>query len=311
MSELNLNILNEMADKNPLELVSRAEAKYREIISSLAGKIIENDKIRIVLLAGPSGSGKTTSANLLCDALKALGRESMVVSLDDFYRDHSDKSYPRLENGERDFESFDALDVPELQNMLMRVARGEKFTVPKYDFTSGKRKEGKTHAPILNGTLIIEGLHALNPRVFSLLPQNRLFKIFISVSTNINNENGRILSGRKIRFVRRLVRDSIYRNADARRTLSLWKNVLLGEDTYLYPFRDNADVSFDTFHEFELSIMRPFVLKLISEELASIDSYAKTVRDALSAVNAIDLSLLPESSLIREFVPGGIYEKFF
>ena len=143
------------------------------------------------------------------------------------------------------------------------------------------------------------------------MPKERLLKIFISVSTNINNEGGRILSGRKIRFVRRLVRDSIYRNADAARTLALWKNVLLGEDTYLYPFKDNADVFFDTFHDFELSVMRPFVLKLISSELANSDSYAKTVRDALLGVVPIDLNLLPDTSLIREFVPGGIYENIY
>ena len=311
MSELNLNFLNDEAKKNPEELILRAEDKYTRIIKTLAKRILENEKIRIVLLAGPSGSGKTTSANLLRDELLANGRESIVISLDDFYREHSDEGYPRLENGEMDFEAFDALDVPLLQNMLLKVSLGEGFEIPKYDFKTGKRKEGKSHAPMPNGTVIIEGLHALNPRVFSLLPKERLLKIFISVSTNINNEGGRILSGRKIRFVRRLVRDSIYRNADATRTLALWKNVLLGEDTYLYPFKDNADVFFDTFHEFELSVMRPFVLKLISSELANSDAYAKTVKDALSSVVPIDLNLLPDTSLIREFVPGGIYENIY
>ena len=108
-----------------------------------------------------------------------------------------------------------------------------------------------------------------------------------------------------------MVRDSIYRNADARRTLSMWKNVLRGEDIYLYPHRDNADISFNTFHSFELGIMRPFVLKLISDGLAQEDVYAKTVKDALSEVFPIDISYLPDNSLIREFVPGGIYENLY
>ncbi len=311
MSELNLKVLNERARNAPNELISDAENGYHAIISDVAQRILNNSEIRIVLLAGPSGSGKTTSANLICDALKSRGRESMVISLDDFYRNHSDADYPRLSNGALDFESLDALDIPVLQNMLMRVASGEEFTVPKYDFKIGKRREGKKHLPMPNGVVIIEGLHALNPRVFSLLPKERLLKIFISVSTNINNNSERILSGRKIRFVRRMVRDSIYRNADARRTLSMWKNVLHGEDVYLYPHRDNADISFNTFHEFELGVMRPFVLKLISEELANDDAYAKTVRDALFAVAPIDLSSVPETSLIREFVPGGIYERLY
>ena len=311
MSELNLKFLNEKSEIYASELILNAETKYRAKIRELAERILNQTKIRIVLLAGPSGSGKTTSASLICDELKSCGRESMVISLDDFYRCHRDESYPRLENGELDYESLDALDIPLLQNMLMKVASGEEFTVPKYDFKTGTRRESKKHAPMPFGVVIIEGLHAINPRISSLLPKERLLKIFISVSTNINNNGERILSGRKIRFVRRMVRDSIYRNADAKRTLSMWENVLRGEDIYLYPHRDNADVSFDTFHEFELGIMRPFVLNLISEELARENSYAKTVRDALLSVHPIDISLLPESSLIREFVPGGIYESLY
>lgn len=311
MSELNLNFLNERAEKYPTELIAEAEKNYHSIISEIADRISGDKKVRIVLLAGPSGSGKTTSANLICDALKSRGRESMVISLDDFYREPQDPLYPKLPNGERDFESLDALNITELQDMLLKVAVGEEFLIPKYDFKAGKRREGKKHSPMPDGVVIIEGLHALNPRVFSLLPKERLFKIFISVSTNINNNGERILSGRKIRFVRRMVRDSIYRNADASRTLSMWKNVLKGEDMYLYPHRDNADISFNTFHAFELGIMRPFVKKLISAELANEDAYAKTVRDALLSVFPIDLNLVPENSLIREFVPGGIYESLY
>ncbi len=311
MSELNLKLLNERAETAPEKLVAEAENNYHAKISDVAEKILNDSEIRIILLAGPSGSGKTTSANLISDALKSSGRESMVISLDDFYREPNDPLYPKLPGGERDFESLDALDVPMLQDMLMKVAVGEEFCVPKYDFKQAKRKAGKKHSPMPDGVVIIEGLHALNPRVFSLLPKERLFKIFISVSTNINDGEERILSGRKIRFVRRMVRDSIYRSADARRTLSMWKNVLLGEDTYLYPHRDNADVSFNTFHAFELGAMRSFVLNLISEDLAQEDAYAKTVRDALLAVFPIDLNLVPDSSLIREFVPGGIYENLY
>ena len=311
MSELNLSDLNERAKASASALIESAEVQYHSIIKKVAEETERNSKIRIILLAGPSGSGKTTSANLICDAIKSRGRESMVISLDDFYRNSTDPEYPRLENGERDFESLDALDVPMLRNMLMKISLGEKFTIPKYDFKIGKRSSVRSHKPMPEGVVIIEGLHALNPRVFSLLPKERLYKIFVSVSTNINNAGERILSGRKIRFVRRMVRDNIYRNADARRTLSMWENVLRGEDIYLYPNRDNADVSFNTFHEFELGVMRPFVEKLISPELALENEYAKIVREALLAVFPIKLSLVPGNSLIREFVPGGIYEELY
>ena len=311
MSELSLKDLNERTKLDTPGLIACAEEHYHEIIKRVALETDKNPAIRIILLAGPSGSGKTTSANLISDAIKASGRESMVISLDDFYRDSFDPEYPRLESGERDFESLDALNVPDLQKMLMRVSLGEDFVIPKYDFKLGKRVEERRHSPMPDGVVIIEGLHALNPRVFSLLPKERLYRIFISVSTNINDGDERILSGRKIRFTRRMVRDSIYRNADARRTLSMWKSVLRGEDIYLYPHRDNADISFNTFHEFELGVMRTFVEKLISEELAGESDYANTVRAAILTVEPINLSLVPETSLIREFVPGGIYEELY
>lgn len=311
MSELNLKDLNERIKNSVSELISESENRYRALIDSVAEKTKLCHDIRIILLAGPSGSGKTTSANLISDAIKAGGRPSMVISLDDFYRDATDKEYPRLENGERDFEALDALNIPDLQKMLLAVSKGESFVIPKYDFKVGGRTEERRHEPMPDGVVIIEGLHALNPRVFSLLPKERLYKIFISVSTNINDNGKRILSGRKIRFVRRMVRDSIYRNADAERTLSMWMNVLRGEDVYLYPHRDCADLSFNTFHDFELGVMRPFVENLISVKLAEKNAYAKTVRDGLNSVLPIPADLIPESSLIKEFVPGGIYEDLY
>ena len=114
-----------------------------------------------------------------------------------------------------------------------------------------------------------------------------------------------------MRFIRRMVRDNLYRAASAERTLSMWENVLCGEDKYLYPFRNNADVCFDTFHEFELAVMRPFALNLISDELAEKNAYAKTVKRALLASVCANEEIVPNDSLIREFIPGGIYEALY
>lgn len=311
MSSVNLNELNFKIETDPISFIHSSEELYREKIKTIKETLDKERAVRIVLLAGPSGSGKTTTANLISDAIKESGRESLVLSLDDFYRDSTDKDYPRLENGERDFESPYALDLKTLTETLKSIANGEEFYMPKYDFKIGKRSALKKHSSTKDGVVIIEGLHALNPLIFSLLPERRVFKIFISVSTNINNDGKRILSGRKIRFVRRLVRDSIYRNADANVTLSMWFSVLKGEDEYLYPNRIYADVSFDTFHEFELGIMRPFVEKLISPALAKENEYAAAVFSALTAVKELPIEYLPDNSLIREFVPGGIYEMIY
>ena len=311
MAEFRIEILNTMAKEAPSELIKKSEDAYHNFIENIAKTIARDKKIDIILLAGPSGSGKTTSANLISDAIEKNGRHSSVVSLDDFYRNNDDPDYPKTEMGDADFESPAALDIPELVKTLKAVASGKCFYLPKFDFKRKSRTKMEKQSPIGGGVIIIEGLHALNPEIFTHLPKEKLLKIFISVSTNITKNGEVILSGRKIRFIRRLTRDSLYRGTDAESTLSMWKNVLLGEDKYLYPNRKYADVSFDTFHPFELGAMRAFAEKLITDDLASKDDYARTVKNALHEAEPIKEELIPQNSLIREFIPGGIYENLY
>ena len=311
MPGINLDYINRLALEDTLELVRKSEEKYHACVSDIAGKVCLDKNIKIVLLSGPSGSGKTTTANLLCDQIKLHGEECIVVSLDDFYRSFDDSEYPKAPDGSLDCESPFALDLSLLSNTLKNISEGKDFVLPRYDFKTSRKVAERTHTAMPHGCVIIEGLHAINPLVFSSIPQERALKIFISVSTNVNESGKRILSGRKIRFIRRMVRDSLYRNADAERTLKMWKNVLIGEDEYLYPNRKNADISFDTFHMFELSVMRGFVERLISEELAEAEPYAKAVLSAARKVFPIDPQLVPDDSLIREFIPGGKYELLY
>ena len=311
MAEIRIKDINVMAKCDPHALIRSSEIRYRSFVGDIATRVAQNDKIRIILLAGPSGSGKTTTANLLADAIRKKGLSSFVISLDDFYRNSDDPEYPRLPDGDRDYEAVEALNLPALEETLIAISEGRSFFIPKYDFKKGCRVDLKSHRKILHGCVIIEGLHALNPKVFEHLPKEKILKIFISVSTNINDGAERILSGRKLRFVRRMVRDSIYRGADAEHTLDMWTNVLAGEDKNLYPFRSFADVDFNTFHDFEPCVMRGYAEKLISEKLAEESEYAKTVLTALKLAEPIDESLVPEDSLIREFITGGIYEEFY
>lgn len=311
MAEMNLEYINRMAKSSPEELVKSSEEHYHALVDEVALKIFSDKKIRILLLAGPSGSGKTTTANLICDRIKAYGEPCIVVSLDDFYRSFEDPEYPRLEDGTLDCESVEALDLPQLKKTLLAIAESREFDLPRYDFKKSCRAEMRKHGAMPNGCVIIEGLHAISPLVFSALPAESTFKLFISVSTNINDNGERIISGRKIRFIRRMVRDSLYRNATAERTLEMWKNVLAGEDKYLYPNRKYADMSFDTFHPFELSAMRRLAKARISDDLAEREPYIKTVISAINRVYPIDIALIPENSLIREFIPGGKYESLY
>ncbi len=311
MPEINLEEINRQAKLDPQRLIAESEEGYHNFVDGVARRAVEDKNVRILLLSGPSGSGKTTTANLICDRIKSHGEGCIVVSLDDFYRSFDDPEYPRLADGSLNYEAAEALDLPLLRETLLAIAETREFVLPKYDFKVSRRVEERRHTPMKDSCVIIEGLHAINPLVFSPLPKESVLKLFISVSTNVNEGGERILSGRKIRFMRRMVRDSIYRNADAEKTLDMWKNVLVGEDKYLYPNRIYADVNFNTFHPFELSVMKKFVEALISRELAEKDSYASTVLSAARRIYPIDISLVPDNSLIREFIPGGKYEALY
>ena len=310
MANIELKTLNDAA-KNPRLLIREAEASYHNRIAEIADAIVKRKNVRAVLLAGPSGSGKTTTANLLADAIKARGEDSSVISLDDFYRDATDTQYPRTKCGERDFECPEALNLLDLQTTLYNITTEKPFMVPKYDFKVGGRSEEKMHPAAHDSCIIIEGLHALNPKISEHLPNDRIMKIFVSVSTNIVDGGERILSGRKLRFARRLVRDSIYRASDAKRTLSMWENVLDGENKFLYPYKASADVAFDTFHGFEPGILRSKALQLLTASEVKDNEYAKIVRNALEAVIPINDELVPKNSLLREFIAGGIYHNIY
>lgn len=311
MAEITLTELNDMAKRDVEKMIKDAENEYETKVLRVANRITEDENIKLILLAGPSGSGKTTTANLIRDAIIAKGEDATVISLDDFYRDHDDPEYPRLQNGEQDYECPESLNLLRLSDTLKRIVDDEEFEIPKYDFKLGKCISTKKHPPLGHGCVIIEGLHALNPKISDALPKEKILKVFVSVSTNVNHNSKRILSGRKLRFIRRLVRDHIYRGATVERTLAMWVGVLAAEDIYLYPYKTTADIAFNTFHTFELGVMKPFAEKLIPMSLAARDDYLEIVLNAVSLAEAIDYHKIPRSSLIREFVPGGIYEELY
>ena len=310
MAEIMLEKINRAVREDFSALVLREEDKYHARVKEVAERI-ERDDVRVLLLAGPSGSGKTTTANLIADAVKARGEECMVVSLDDFYRNADDPDYPLLSNGSRDYECPEALRLDEVRAVIANISHGEYFEIPKYNFKIGARSYVKKYDAKAHSCVIIEGLHALNSKIYEGLDMKGVLRLFVSVSTNINCEGERLISGRKARFVRRMVRDSIYRNADAERTLDMWQNVLSAEDIYLYPYKASADMAFDTFHLFELSVMKPYVEQLISPELAERNVYAATVLRAMKRIVAAKEERVPADSLIREFLPGGKYEHLY
>lgn len=311
MADRSLEELNRALREDARAVICAEDARYRDFVSDVARRVTESGKIRILLLAGPSGSGKTTTANMIADAVRALGHESHVVSLDNFYREAQDPLYPKKPDGTRDYESCDALDLPLACRTLRRAARGEAFDVPHYDFKSGCYfpKPYHFHATE-DGLLVVEGLHALNPALTQAIAHDRCIKLFISVSTNLTYAGERVLSGRKLRFARRLVRDFLYRGASADLTLSMWPGVLHGEDTYLYPYRGVADIHMDTFHAYEVGLMAPFALRVLAEATDK-DAFVRTVCEAMRLSYPVEEAIVPRDALMREFIPGGKYEHLY
>ena len=312
MSEIDFKEINKAVNDDPEGYIRGAETEYMTSLGS-AADALEASGARIVLLAGPSSSGKTTTANILRDHLADRGHETAVVSMDNFYRDKDDPAYPQNEDGGLDYEAVSALHTDKIHDCIATLLKGGAVKIPKYIFGEGMAL--KDAIPIslpAGGFVIMEGLHALNPIITDGLDRSQIIKIFISVSTNINDGERRILSGRKIRFVRRMTRDSLYRGTDAASTLARWHSVLEGEDKYLYPFKNNADLSIDTFHRYEIGVMKPFAMRALEASREALGGeYIDIIRNALSKFDEVDLSSVPDTSLIREFVPGGKYESLY
>lgn len=305
-----LSNINSLALNNPNELIVRAEQSYYNEIDSIFNKIINNNNCKIVLLAGPSGSGKTTSAHILKTKLDAAGKNAKVVSLDHFFL--SAEKMPKQDNGDPDFESVYSLDVPLIHKCLNELITIGITTIPVFSFKTKSREEVGHIVDITDGgILIVEGLHALNPVLTDKLNSKNLFKIYISVNCTVVDDNGnRLLSSRQMRLIRRMSRDYIYRNTTAVNTLKLWTSVVKGEEKYLYPFKEKADVLLKTYHCYEPCIFKNIILNLLCDLPVTADNYnyIMAAKNSLEKFVSIDADLVPNSSLIREFIPGGDFE---
>lgn len=304
-----LSSINFSAKNDPLGFITCSEERYHNEIKSLAEKILNNEKYKIVLLAGPSGSGKTTTAHILKEYLFNIGLSAQVVSLDNFYLT-TDKM-PRLSNGQPDFETVYSLDIAEIYRCFSQIISVGKTDMPIFNF-SKKSREEKLHTIDVSkgGIIIVEGLHALNPILYEKLPSDSLLKVYISVNDYVTHNSKKLLSSRKMRLARRLSRDYIYRNTTPMQTLKLWTSVVEGEEKYLYCFKDTADLVIKTFHMYEPCVFRDVVYTLLKDlpETAENYNYAIELREALLRFEAISVQLVPENSLLREFISGGRFE---
>lgn len=232
--------------------VRHCEFEYESRVYAAAKEIIEENR-HIIMLTGPSASGKTTTAHKLKDKLQGMGKKARVISLDNFFKNGQD--YPRLENGEKDYENVTAIELPLFEKCIKELLENGRAKFPEYDFTQEKRVEEAIDIEIDNGFIIVEGIHALNPLLLDLLPKEETFAIYAGLREEYSFRGQRILPTRDIRMLRRMIRDHKYRGHTPQKTISMWQSVCDGEDKYIKIFKPNADLLLDTSFSYEILIM--------------------------------------------------------
>ena len=299
-----IEYINELARDNPQALVARAELRYRNIVNNIAERALDEPGRKIVMLSGPSSSGKTTTARRLADTFTSLGMDTHVISLDDFYLNR--EQIPGYAEGNPDYETVEALDLPYLSQTLQSLMSGAETDMPSFDFTVGRRSDKYNKLTLdKNDAVIVEGLHALNPIIASGLDTHRVMKIYINVSSRIYDNKGKIiLNRRNIRFVRRMIRDYNFRASSVNNTFQLWDNVLRGEELYLFPYKDFADFRINSIHLCEPCLFRDTAIELL--ESAELDdefqSDARRLINSLKKFQSLSSELVPKDSLLREFI---------
>lgn len=291
------------------ELVKIGEALHEKEFSALADTVVDahHKGVQLVLISGPSSSGKTTFSKRLMIQLKVLGLKPVTISIDDYFvpRDRT----PLDEQGRKDYESIRAVDVDQFNSDVNGLLRGEEVSVPTYDFISGSRKEGQTLQLGERSILIVEGIHALNPLLSQDIAPQRIYRIYASALTSISMDNLSRIGTTDNRLLRRMVRDSKYRNRSALETLQQWGAVRRGEERNIFPYQDNADYMFNTALFFELAILKRHALPLLHSVPDTTPEYSEARRliDMLDYISSIEESELPPTSILREFVGGGSF----
>lgn len=304
-----LNIANSKGQMP--DVINISEAYQEKIIANAAEEITNRHKdgVRIVLISGPSSSGKTTfrkrlEVQLAVNCIKPIG-----LSLDDYFVDRSHT--PRDEKGDYDFESLYAIDIEQFNNHLNALLRGETVSIPTFNFTTGQQEmKGNFLKMEKDSILVIEGIHGLNPMLTAHIPNENKFLIYVSALTMISLDNHNWISTTDNRLIRRIVRDYRYRNYSAIDTISRWPSVRTGEEKWIFPYQENADVMFNSAMLYELAALRRYAEPILRQVPKDTEEYAEAYRllRFLSYFNYISDNELPPTSLLREFMGGSSFK---
>ena len=290
------------------ELINVAEALQEKKIVRIADEILLHRNLKLILIAGPSSSGKTTFSKRLSIQLMANGMKPYPISLDDYFLNR--EQTPRDENGDYDFESLYALDLPFFNSQMQALSAGEEVELPRFNFQTGTREmSGKKLRMEDNMILILEGIHALNPELTSGIAHNRMYRIYVSAMTTILLDTHNYIPTTDNRLLRRIIRDYKYRNCSALETIRRWPSVRRGEDKWIFPYQEQADAMFNSALLFELAVIRNQALPLLEQVPENMPEYSEAyrLRKFLSYFSPVDEKYIPSTSLIREFIGGSSF----
>jgi uridine kinase len=305
VARLNENTLNGESG----DIIKISEALHEKKIAEIANLIRDRkDEVKIVLIAGPSASGKTTFCKRLMVQLAVNGLKPTMISLDDYFVDR--EKTPKDRNGEFDFEAIEAIDVEFFNQQLIQLFKGETVELPKFSFTVGKKFPSDKKLKLGQGSiLIVEGIHGMNPELVPHIEPANTFKIFLSALTQISVDDQNHISTTDNRLIRRMIRDSKYRNYSALETIRRWQSVRAGEDKNIFPYQENADVMFNSALIYELAVLKKYAEPLLKSVPESQAEFSESIRllKFLSYFKAIDDQEIPPTSVIREFLGGSSF----
>jgi uridine kinase len=293
------------------EIILVSEALHEERIADIARQIISRkDQAHIVLIAGPSSSGKTTFSKRLAVQLLAQGVSPYPLELDNYFVDRD--ATPLDENNKQDFEALEAVDRVLLEDHLKRLIAGEAVQLPHYNFKMGCRETGDIVQLGEDQMIILEGIHGLDPRLLPDMPIGSTFRIYASSLTQLNLDRYNRISTTDTRLIRRIVRDSKERGYSAQQTIQRWESVTRGEKKYIFPYQENADAIFNSALVYEMSALKLLVEPLLRQVNFGTYEYieAKRLLAFLEWFLPVDTEMIPDNSILREFVGGSILSEF-
>ncbi len=290
------------------ELILVQEALQEQKIGQIAEQIANAGSRKFIMIAGPSSSGKTSFSHRLSIQLRTLGLKPHTIALDNYFKNRSET--PLDENGQYDFECLEAIDVALFNKHMTELLAGERVELPAFNFKIGQREYRGDYKQLgKEDILVIEGIHGLNDKLSYSLPKECKFKIYISALTQLNIDEHNRISTTDGRLIRRMVRDARTRGTTAEKTIAMWGSVRKGEDQYIFPFQEEADVMFNSALIYELAALKPYAESILFGISKESPQYveAKRLLKFLDYFIGISSEEIPKNSLLREFVGGSIF----